>query len=97
MATFIALLRFTERGAQAVKESVQRAGGNRALGEQLGVTVNDIYWTLGQYDVVMLLEAANDETVTAFLLSMGAKGMVSSQTLRAFSAEEFAAIVGRMA
>ena len=95
MATFIALLNFTGDGVKAAKESPARAQGNRDLAASVGVTVKECYWTLGSHDVVMILEAADDETVTAFVLKMVAKGMVTSQTLRAFNSDEFQAIVGK--
>jgi uncharacterized protein with GYD domain len=96
MATFIALLNFTGDGVKAAKESPARAQGNRDLAASMGVTVKKCFWTLGSYDVVMILDAADDETVTAFVLAMGAKGKVTSQTMRAFNAEEFAAIAAKM-
>ena len=63
---------------------------------RFGVTVKDIYWTVGSYDVVAILEGA-DEAVTSALLSIGSLGNVRTQTLRAFSGDEMARIVGNMA
>ncbi len=97
MATFVALLNFTDQGVRAVQASTRRAAANRALAEAVGVTVKDIYWTMGRYDVVMILEAPDDETVTAYLLSMASRGSVTSQTMRAFDSAQFNAIVERMA
>ncbi|MBI2301235.1 MAG: GYD domain-containing protein [Armatimonadetes bacterium] len=97
MARFIALMRFTDQGIRAVKDSPRRAAANRALAEQVGVRVVDIFWTLGSYDVVMILEAPDDETVTSYLLSVASRGNVTTETLRAFDAEQFAAVTAKMA
>jgi uncharacterized protein with GYD domain len=96
MAKFVVLARFTDQGVKAVKDTVARSAGNRALAEKLGVKVNEILWTLGPYDVVMLLEADDDRTATAFALSMAARGNVTTTTMRAFDGAEFAAVVDKM-
>jgi uncharacterized protein with GYD domain len=67
------------------------------MGQKLGVTVKEVYWTLGRYDVATILEAPDDAAVTALGLSIGALGNVRTETLRAFSAAEIGQILGRMA
>ena len=97
MATYIMLGSFTDQGIRAVKETGKRAEAIRGIAKKVGVTVKEIYWTLGQYDVVTIVEAPDDASVTAFGLSTGALGNVRTQTLRAFSADEMGKILGRMA
>jgi uncharacterized protein with GYD domain len=97
VATYIMLGSFTDQGIRAVKETGKRAEAMRGLAKKVGVTVKEIYWTLGQYDVVTIIEAPDDASVTAFGLSAGALGNVRTQTLRAFSADEMGKILGRMA
>ena len=65
MATFVVLAGFTEQGIRNVKETVTRAEAFKDLAKKSGVTVKDMYWTLGRHDVVALCEAPDDETVTA--------------------------------
>ena len=60
----------------------------------IGGTVKDFYWTIGPYDIVVLMEAPDDETATAALKVSGLAN-VRTTTLRAFSQPEFAAIVDR--
>jgi uncharacterized protein with GYD domain len=96
MPTYIVLGNFTDQGARAVKDTTKRAEALRELGKKLGVTVKEVYWTLGRYDVATILEAPDDATVTAFGLSVGALGNVHTQTLRAFSADEMGRILGRV-
>jgi len=97
MATYIVLGNFTDQGVRAVKDTTKRAEALGKIGKKVGVTVKEIYWTLGQYDVAAIVEAPDEASVTAFGLSVGALGNVRTQTLRAFSAEEMGKIIGRLA
>jgi uncharacterized protein with GYD domain len=97
MATFLVLTRFTDQGSRNVKDTVARADAYKQMANKLGITVKGLYWTLGAYDVIALCEAPDDETMTALSLSGGALGGVHTQTLRAFSADEMQAILGKMA
>ena len=96
MATYIVLGSFTEQGIRAIKDTTKRAEALRGIGKKAGVTVKEVYWTLGQYDVATIVDAPDDAAVTAFGLSVGALGNVRTQTLRAFSAEEMGKIVGKI-
>jgi len=96
MATFLVLTRFTDQGSRNVKDTVARSDNYKQMAKKLGVTVKELYWTLGQYDVIALCEAPDDETMTALSLSGGSLGGVHTQTLRAFSADEMKAILAKM-
>lgn len=96
MATFIALGNFTEQGIKTVKDTTKRSDAIRELAGRHGVTMKHIYWTLGRYDVVTIVEAPNDEAVTAFALAVGAAGNVRTESLRAFSKEEMSGILGKL-
>jgi len=95
MATYISLLSFTDQGVRSVKESPKRADAVKAMAKKMGVTIKEVYWTLGHYDVVVVLEG-DDEAVTSTLLKVGSLGNVRSETLRAFSAAEMGRIVGNI-
>lgn len=97
MANYVSLLQFTDQGIRAVKDTTKRAEAARAMAEKVGVKVTDVLWTLGPYDLVLLGEAPDDETMTAYALSLSALGNVKTQTLRAFRAKEFDAILAKMA
>lgn len=97
MVTYIALASFTDQGVKNVKETTRRADAVKEMGVKFGVNMKDIYWTLGQYDLVVFLEAADDAAVTAFSLSIAAAGNVRMQSLRAFSKDEMNVILGKMA
>jgi uncharacterized protein with GYD domain len=95
MATFITLMNFTDQGIRNVKDSPARYEAFRTVAEKLGVTVKSVYWTVGQYDVVLVVEGS-DEAVTSALLKLGSLGNVRTQTLRGFSAEEMKRIISKM-
>jgi len=96
MATYVLLASFTDQGIRNVKETTKRAEAFRELAKRAGATVKDLYWTLGQYDVVTILDAPDAATVTALGLSVGALGNVRTQTLPAFSAAEMGTILSKM-
>lgn len=84
MAHYVILASFTEQGIRGVKDTAKRAKAFRNLAKAMGVTVKDIFWTLGSYDVVLTMEGPNDETVASLMMKVGALGNLKSQTLRAF-------------
>ncbi len=96
MATYILLATYTEQGIKGIKDTVQRTDAVRDLAKKAGATMKESYWTLGAYDVVAAFEAPDDETMTAFSLSVAKLGNVKTQTLRAFSGKEMSAILGKM-
>jgi uncharacterized protein with GYD domain len=96
MPTYVVLTSFTEKGAHDVKDTVGRADKFKDMAKKAGVTVKDMYWTLGQIDVVAVCEAPDDETATALSMSVAARGYVRTQTLRAFSSAEIAKILDRL-
>jgi uncharacterized protein with GYD domain len=96
MATYIVLSTFTEQGIRDVKQTTQRSEAVRELARKMGIETKSIYWTLGGYDVVVTFEAPDDESMTALSLAVAAEGNVKTQTLRAFSKDEVAGILGKL-
>lgn len=96
MPTYIVLSSFTDQGIRSVKDTTKRADAVKAAAKKFGASMNQIYWTLGQYDLVAIVEAPDDESATAFSLAIGAAGNVRGQTLRAFSKDEMDGILGRL-
>lgn len=96
MATYIVLMNFTDQGIRTVKQSPERRKAATAAAEKLGIKVKEAYLTMGAYDVVILVDAPNDETMTAWTLSLGSLGNVRTQTMRAFSANEMDAIFAKL-
>ena len=96
MATYILLASYTEQGIKGIKDTVKRTESVKELAKNAGCTMKESYWTLGAYDVVAVFEAADDETMTAFSLSVAKLGNVKTQTLRAFSSKDMGTILGKM-
>ena len=96
MATFITNITFTQQGAENIKDTTKRATTFKTDAKKLGVKVKAIYWTMGDHDGVLILEAPDEETVTAALLRLGAKGDVTTTTCRAFTSAEMEEIVGKL-
>ena len=85
MATFIALIDFTDQGVKNIKDSPYRADSFIAFAENAGAKVLDQYWTIGTHDGVLILEAPTDEVAASVLMHLGASGNVRTTTLRAFN------------
>jgi uncharacterized protein with GYD domain len=96
MATYIMLASFTDQGIRNVKDTTKRADAFKELAKGSGTTVKDIYWTLGQYDIVAIAEAPDDTAMTALGLALGKSGNVRTQTLRAFSQADMGAILAKV-
>ena len=96
MVAYVMLANFTDQGIRNAKESPKRAEAFKDLAKTFGVTVRDILWTQGRYDVVTIVEAPDQSSAMSLSLSLGALGNVRTETLRAFSAAEMTKIVGKM-
>lgn len=97
MATFISTVQFTDQGMKDIKATVKRAAAFRATAENLGIEVKHIFWTLGQYDGLVVFAAPDEETATALMLQLGSFGNVHTHTMRAYEAEEMEQILGKLA
>lgn len=93
MAKYVVLVNWTDQGIRNVKDTVIRAKAARKAFEAHGVKMGEMFWTLGQYDMVLTAEAPSDETITKVGLSLGASGNVRSTTLRAFDEAEMEAML----
>jgi uncharacterized protein with GYD domain len=95
MSTYVALINFTQQGLQNLHESPHRAAAFRTAAKKAGVRINQIFWTLGNYDGVVFFEAKDDAAATGLMLSLSGLGNVHTTTMRAFNAAEFGAIVAK--
>src|SRR5436189_6096701 len=96
MPTYISLVQFTDKGIQAAKETTRRVGDWAAKVQSSGVSIKQMYWTLGQYDQVCIFDAPDDETAASVLLAADMLGNIRTQTLRAFTASEMEQILSRV-
>lgn len=94
MARYITLIRFTDQGVKHLKESTARARAFERSAAKAGVTVEAQYWTSGSCDGVLILSGAEKDIMRA-LTGLAVLGNVRTDTLRAYEAAEFAALVGK--
>ncbi len=96
MSTYIVLGQFTDQGIRNIKDTPKRVDALKEMAKKAGATVKEVYWTLGQYDVVTVVDAPDDASLTGLLLSVGALGNVRTEALRAFSQTEMGGILRKM-
>jgi uncharacterized protein with GYD domain len=96
MATYVVLANFTDQGIRNAKDSPKRAEAFKEMAKDFGVTVRDLLWTQGRYDILTILEAPDELSVIALSVSAGALGNIRTETLRASSMEDVTKIVGKM-
>src|SRR5262245_8878808 len=89
MASYLMLFHFTERGIEKVHESPARVDAAQNLCRELGREVKQCYGLLGRYDTMFILDAPNDATAARISAAIGRLGNVRSETLRAFSEDEY--------
>ena len=95
MTRYISLIRLTEKGAKAIKQSPARASAFKEMAAKAGVTVEAQYWTVGAYDGVLILSADKAENALRCLTELAALGNVKTETMKVFDAKEFSGILGR--
>ena len=93
MPKYISLLRFTEKGARAMKDSPKRAQSFQNAAARAGVKVEAQYWSTGAYDGVLILSAATEKQALHCVSELAAAGNVRTETLQLFGDKEFTAIV----
>lgn len=87
MARFVILGNWTEQGIKNVKETTRRARTAQEAAAKQGGKL-DVWWTMGRYDIVAVLDVPNTEAALGFLVSLGMQGNVRTETLQAWSASE---------
>ena len=97
MVRYITLCNFTDQGIRSIKETTKRADAVKEAAKKFGANMTHIFWTLGPYDLISIVEAPDEMSGTAFALAVGSVGNLRMQSLRAFSKEEMNGILGKMA
>jgi uncharacterized protein with GYD domain len=96
MPSYVVLMKLTEQGAKAIKDAPARIEAGIKGWEAMGGKMTGFYVVMGDYDYVAVGEAPNDETAATFALALGSLGNVKTTTLRAFTKDEFAALVKKL-
>ena len=96
MPIYIALVNWTDQGIKTVSAAVERADRGAEIASKHGARFLEHYWTNGPYDVVAIVEAPDDESITAVFREIGAAGNAQPTLLRAFDREEMSRILDRI-
>jgi uncharacterized protein with GYD domain len=96
MAAYVVLAKFTDQGVKNAKDAPKRAEAFRRMAKTFGVTVKNIFWTQGRYDIVIIVDSPDEVSVTALNLSLSALGNIRTESMRAFSSAEMMKIVAKM-
>lgn len=96
MASYVCLIQFSDQGIRNIQDTVKRGDAAMAEAQKMGMKIVEEYWTMGAYDGVVIIEAPDDETMSAFILKVGSLGNVKAQTLRAFRRNEMEGILAKI-
>ncbi len=96
MAKYVLLVNWTEQGIRNVKDTVARSRAAREAFAGLGVNAREFFWTMGQYDCVLTVEAPDDETMMRAVLAVARQGNIRTTTLRAFNEKEMESVLGSL-
>ena len=95
MPTYIGLLNWTDQGVRGFKETVNRYRQAQQAFEAQGVRFRDVYWTMGETDIVAVLDADDEAALAAATLQLGAQGNIRTRMMRAFSEQEMEGVIGK--
>jgi uncharacterized protein with GYD domain len=96
MATYVSLLKYTQKGAESIKQVGRRIEGAKQAAKAAGAEIKQIYLVMGRYDVVVISEGPDDESAARLALATSMQGNVQTETLRAFTEAEFLKIVASL-
>ena len=96
MARFAATVRFTSQGLQKIQDTTKRAKAFQTAAKKLGVKVLDLYWSLGPFDGLLILDAPDSQTATAAMLHLSAQGNVQTRTTEIFTAADMEQVLAKL-
>ena len=95
MPTYVSLINWTEQGIKNFRDTAKRANDFTKLVEGAGGKVREVLWTIGEYDIVSVVDFPDDESAVAALLNQGSGGSIRTKTLRAFDSSQIEGIIAR--
>ncbi|MBC7236425.1 MAG: GYD domain-containing protein [Chloroflexi bacterium] len=96
MAGYIVLGKYTREGIERIKDMPEIIKKHRAKLEGTGIRLIGTWCTLGQYDFVSIYDAPDDLAMAERVIETVQNGLVTTQTMRALSEEEFAQVVSKL-
>jgi len=94
MPTYIMLSNWTDQGIRHVKDSPDRLDAARQLCRQHGAEITAFYMTMGAYDMVIIIDAPNDDAFARLAISIAKGGNIRTTTLKAFDEGQYRKIIG---
>lgn len=92
MPHYIVLANFTDQGVRNIRDFPPVMAEATSRLEAQGIKITR-YFTLGEYDIVALIEAPSDEAYARAALVIGSQGNIRTTTLKAFTQEEFVRLI----
>ena len=87
---------WAEAGIKAVKDSPKRLDKAKKLIKAEGGAMKAFYMTMGEYDMVAIYEAPDDEAAARFTLQLGMTGTLHTKTMKAFPEADYRKIIGSL-
>lgn len=97
MATYIVLINWTQKGIENVKDSPNRLDMAKQAFQAAGSKIKEFYLVTGRYDMVVVAEAPDNETVAKLAITLGKGGAIRTETLMAFPEEGYRKIIAALA
>jgi uncharacterized protein with GYD domain len=95
MVTYVTLFHWTEQGLSKIQDTLKRAEEFGAVAEKAGARVKAQYWTVGEYDGIVILEAPDESTAVGLIAKVAKLGNIRTHTLRAFDSAEMRGVLGK--
>ncbi len=93
MQRYVVLFNWTDKGIASAKQSPARLDASREMAKAYGCEIGQMFLTVGAYDFVVEVTAADDAALAKFLIALGAQGNIRTTTLKAFSEDEYREII----
>lgn len=97
MPTYLIQSQWTDQGIRNVKESAKRLDIGKKKLKEMGGEIKAVYLTTGAYDMLAVAEVPSDAAMAAYVLWLGSQGNLRTQTVKAFTEDEYRSIVGQLA
>ena len=96
MSTYVTLVKYTQKGAENMKETPSRLETAKGLFQSMGGELKSFYLAMGRYDAVVISEAPDDETATKLAITIGSAGAIRTETFRVFTEDEYRKLVSEL-
>jgi uncharacterized protein with GYD domain len=93
---FIVTASWTDQGIRSVKEAPKRVQAAREAAKKMGIEVKHIFLTSGESDLLLIVEAANGDSVAKFAMASGALGNVRTRTVRGWTEAEMTKLISEL-